>query len=215
MARFAVVNGFLYCVGNTDMQLYDLSNAAKPVFSTRVNLGFGIETIFPYGNYLFIGSQTGMLIYNNVNPATPTYVSTFRHARVCDPVAVEGNTAYVTLRSGTECQGFSNQLDVVDISNVSSPYLVKSYAMTNPHGVGIDNNTLFICDAEMGLKIYDASNRSAIDQNKLIGFNNVYAYDIIPYDGLAILIGKDGLYQYDYTNKNDIKYLSHIPVIKP
>ena len=36
----------------------------------------------------------------------------------CDPVVVQGDYAFVTLRGGTECQGFSNQLDIIDISTL-------------------------------------------------------------------------------------------------
>ena len=52
-----------------------------------------------------------MYIYDNSNPHNPTYMSQFEHAEVCDPVFIEGNFAYVTLRSGSRCNGFQNQLD--------------------------------------------------------------------------------------------------------
>ena len=35
-------------------------------------------------------------------------------------------------------------------------------------------------------------------------------YDVIPMNGNLILIGDDGLYQYDYTNLNDIQLMSMI-----
>ncbi|MBK8279937.1 MAG: hypothetical protein IPK94_07395 [Saprospiraceae bacterium] len=53
-------------------------------------------------------------------------LSTFSHARACDPVYVEGDIAYITLRNGTRCENFTNELDVVDITNITSPRLIKN-----------------------------------------------------------------------------------------
>ena len=52
----------------------------------------------------------------------------------------------------------TSQLDVVDLSDLSAPTLVKSYGMDNPYGLGLDDDLLFVCDGTSGLKIYDASN---------------------------------------------------------
>jgi hypothetical protein len=38
------------------------------------------------------------------------------------------------------------------------------------------------------------------------------AYDVIAYNGVAIVIAKDGLYQYDYSNSNDIRQISKISI---
>ena len=67
-------------------------------------------------------------------------------AREGKPVVVEGDYAYVTLRTGSNCGGSLNQLDVVNIKNIEFPILEASYNFTNPHGLGIDNGTLFLCD---------------------------------------------------------------------
>jgi hypothetical protein len=37
-------------------------------------------------------------------------------------------------------------------------------------------------------------------------------YDVIAFDKHAIVVAKDGLYQYDYTNINNIRLLSRITV---
>ncbi|GAB3707165.1 hypothetical protein GCM10027592_41060 [Spirosoma flavus] len=213
MARFALYNNFLYTVSQSDMQLFNIQNAANPKQSSRVNLGTGIETIFPYKDKLFIGSQTGMLIYDNSNPANPTRLSTFQHARVCDPVAVNGDIAYVTLRNGTQCGGYTNQLDVVDISSLTAPRLIKSYPMENPHGLGVDFPNLFICEGKYGLKTFDAT--SALDVKQMEHLTGQDAYDVIPLNKTLLMIGKDGLYQFDYTNPAQLRQLSKIMVSRP
>ncbi|OWY19710.1 hypothetical protein C7N43_37165 [Sphingobacteriales bacterium UPWRP_1] len=212
MARFTLGSDYLYIVTPYNLQTYQLSNPTQPVLTTTTYLGWNIETIFPFRNHLLIGSQTGMFIYDLVNPASPSYVSQFAHVTSCDPVVAEGNYAYVTLRSGTPCQGFTNELNVLDISTLTNPQLIKTYPMTNPHGLGIDNGTLFICDGDAGLKIYDASDVYTIDQHQLAHYDNINAFDVIPYNQVLLMIGSNGLYQYDYSNLQNITLLSTIPV---
>ncbi len=213
MARFALYDKFLYTVGQQDMQLFDVQNAANPTLRNRINLGGGIETIFPYKDKLFIGSQTGMQIYDNADPENPVRLSTFQHARVCDPVVVHDNIAYVTLRNGTTCGGYTNQLDVVDITSLTNPKLLKSYPMQNPHGLGVDFPNLFICEGKYGLKSFDAS--SSLDVRQLEQLPGQDAYDVIPLNKTLLMIGQDGLYQFDYTNPAQLRQISKIPVSRP
>lgn len=215
MARFALDRNFLYAVGPTALQLFDITKPAQPVDFTTVNLGWGIETIFPYDNKLFIGSTTGMFIYDNTNPAEPKQLSVFQHGRACDPVVVNGDVAYVTLRTGTACGGGQNQLDLVDISNPAAPQLIKSYQMENPHGLSVDFPTLFLCEGEHGLKVFDVSDKFSVDQHQLAHFKNMHAYDVISLGKTLLLIGEDGFYQYDASNARDLKLLGKIPVGKP
>ncbi|WP_332367968.1 hypothetical protein [Spirosoma telluris] len=136
-ARFTVSGNTLYTISNTDLQAYDISASSNPQKGSKTRLGFGVETIFPYKNNLFIGTQTGMYIYDINQPNTPKSVGIYTHVLSCDPVVVQGNYAYVTLRSGTNCRNQSvttNSLDVIDISNLASPKLLRSYSMTNPRG---------------------------------------------------------------------------------
>lgn len=215
MARFTISNEYMYAVHNNAMKLFNI--AATPGITTgpEIMLDRQVETIFPYGNHLFLGTTTGMLIYSLSNPASPTFVSVFEHINSCDPVVIEGNYAYVTLRSGTQCNGFTNQLDVVDISSLAHPIKVKSYPMFNPHGLGIDNNILFICDGDAGLKVYNATDPMNIHMNQIAHFQDIKTYDVIPVNGLLMLIGADGLYQYDYSDLNNLTLISQIPVVHP
>jgi hypothetical protein len=213
MARFTIVNQTLYTVGTSRLNVFDIFTPGNPVKLNTVEINWGIETIFPYKNNIFIGANNGMHIYDVSDPSAPQYVSTFAHVRSCDPVVVNDSIAFVTLRSGTTCEGFSNQLDIIDIKNLANPLLIKSYPMLNPHGLGLDSATLFICEGSFGLKVYDASDIYNIDQHQLKFIENVYAFDVIPYNKILLLTGEDGLYQYDYTNISDIKLLSQISIV--
>lgn len=215
MTRFAIVRDYLYTVSTTSLNLFRIYDPAQPNFMDEIQIGFGIETIFPYNDMLFLGANNGMYIYNNSNPEMPALITMYTHVRSCDPVVVQGNTAYVTLRSGSECQGFTNQLDVIDISNTATPTLVKTYPMHNPHGLGIDGQTLFICDESEGLKVYDASDINKIDENQLSRITSITPIDIIPLSTTktALVISKQGLVQFDYSDLNNIREISRIQVI--
>jgi hypothetical protein len=86
--------------------------------------------------------------------------------------------------------------------------LVKSYPLTNPHGLSKEGNTLFVCDGTAGLKVYDATNINSLQL--LTTVSGINTYDVVAYNGVAIVVTKDGLYQYDYTNRSNLKLLSKI-----
>jgi hypothetical protein len=125
-------------------------------------------------------------------------------------VVAQGNFAYVTLRSNIRCFGNTNQLDVIDITNLSAPFLIKTYPMQNPHGLSVDQDYLFLCEGEHGLKVFDISNKQAIDQNLISHVTGIDAYDVIAIDSHLIMVGSDGIYQYDYSDPANLKLLSVI-----
>ena len=212
LSRFAISSGHLYSVDDQNLQMFDVTQPADPVPGNEVSIGFLIETIFPYNDKLFIGSQSEMFIYDNANPENPTYVSSFTHATSCDPVVANDSLAYVTLRTGNTCQGIQNQLDVLDVRDVYNPMLMTSYQMENPHGLGIDAHVLFLCEGEYGLKVFDTSDSYAIDRHLLAHFKDIHAFDVIPLNGVLIVIGDDGIYQYDYSDLTNIHLLSKLTV---
>ncbi|MES2004967.1 MAG: hypothetical protein V4450_10630 [Bacteroidota bacterium] len=199
MARFGLLNKRMYAVSQDALKVFNLTIPTAPTFVSTIPLQQGnIETIFPFKNNVFIGSQTGMFVYNVSDPDRPQKLSQFTHARSCDPVIADDNYAYVTLSGGSACGGFSNQLDVIDIKNISNPMLVKSYALTSPRGLSKDGNLLLICDGKTGLKILDATNANTVSVIKQVsGFEGT---DVIALGGVAIVTAKDGIYFIDYSN---------------
>lgn len=209
MARFTITNNHLYMIDQSEMRIADISTPAEPMLGAQTSIGWGIETIFPYGDMLFIGANNGMYIYDVSTPLAPIQLSNYSHVNSCDPVVTDGQYAYVTLRSGNNCNGFTNQLEVIDIGDPSNPELLKTYPMYNPYGLSIAGNRLFICDGEAGLKIYDASNVNSMTLIK--AYTDIHAYDVIVNDCLVMLIGEDGLHQYHCMEfEEDITYLSTI-----
>lgn len=208
ITKSLIMGDYLYIMHNSNLIPISIANPYAPVAKTPVPTWRQVETLFPHENYIFMGTTTGMLIYSTVNPEEPVYISSVDHMTACDPVVVQGNYCYVTVRSGTTCGGDLNQLDVIDISDIYYPILKSSFEMKNPHGLGIDGNLLFICDGSDGLKIFDATNPESAGNNLLHRFKDIEATDVIPHNNLAIVIGENGIRQYDYTDASNLILLS-------
>jgi hypothetical protein len=178
--------------------------------SNAISAGWDIETIYPFQSKLFLGSMGGVFIFDISQPENPIQEGTFVHATACDPVIADDSYAYVTLREGTSCGPTDNELQVINIKDLQSPSLIKSYAMTNPQGLTKDNNQLFICDGTDGLKMYDVSDPANAVLKKHISGSETY--DAIAWNKDLIVVAKDGLYQYDYSNPGDLVLKSKLAV---
>lgn len=214
MARFGIKNNVLYVLDQSNLKVFDITVKASPVKAGDISSGWGVETMFLTENNMFLGTTTGMVIYDITVPLSPQYKTFFSHARSCDPVIVDGNLAYITLRTGTNCGGSSNTLSVINIQNLVSPQILSMFIMVNPHGLGKDGDLLFICDGSAGLKIYNASDPLKITDHLISSYPDINAFDVIPIGNVLVMIGEDGLYQYDYSNIQNISLLSSILVDK-
>lgn len=215
MSRFGIVDKYLYGIDQSDLHVIYIDDPKNPRQGKSISVSWNIETLFPYKDKLFIGAQTGMFIMENKNPESPYLLSSFTHARACDPVFVDGDIAYITLRQGTGCQNTTNELDVVDIKNITSPRLIKRYPMSNPAGLSILDNILYLCESSYGLKIFDTKDINTIDKNLLSHLTSFHAYDVIVLEKSQIIVtGDDGIRQLDATDPKNIKSISVIPVVK-
>lgn len=207
LARFKIVGDFLYAVDSHNINVFEISDLQNPLDLEDVYAGFDIETIFNRGQHLFLGSMRGMYIYDISSPDKPQFVSEFQHGTACDPVVVDGDYAYVTLRGGNGCGATESGLFIVDISNISLPELKISYPMDEPYGLGIKDEKLFICDGASGLKVYDKTdveNLIALDH-----FKDINTFDVIPLEETLLMVGEGVLYQYEYGDSN-IRLLSSL-----
>ena len=200
LARFQIVDNYLYTVGNYEMAIFNIQNLAEPVLSNTQYAGWNIETMFQAEGYLYLGSTNGMYIYNLVNPSSPEFVSDFTHWEGCDPVVVDGDYAYLTLRGGNLCGQLESVLEVIDISDKTNPTLAARYNLENPYGLGIKNNMLYVCDGTAGLKLFE---RETPEDLRLVNsLKDIQAKDVIPLEKSLIMIGEKTLYQYEYIENN-------------
>ena len=210
MSRFSIVNNYLYAVNNSSLKVLNITDVNDAQVQNTVGIGWNIETIYPFKSKLFIGSSNGMFIFDISNPAAPVREGSVAHFRACDPVVADDKYAFVTLRAGTTCQGTNNQLDVINVQNVMAPTLVKTYGLTNPHGLAKDGDLLFICDGRDGLKIYNTSNVFSLQL--LDHIKNIETYDVIAWNNRLLVVAKGGLFQYNYTNPSNLSLISKMTV---
>ena len=215
LARFSLYDNYLYTIDHSDLHVFDINQLDNPVSLGNVPVGWEIETLFSHSDKLFIGSTTGMIIMDASTPSSPTYLSRYDHMYACDPVFVKEPYAYVTLRGGSFCRAFDNQLDLVDISNLEAPFVEKSFPMDNPHGLSIVDNTLFLCEGDHGLKTFDIADPLQLDQHQIGHLENVKSIDVIALPDnrkLLLIIGDDGFYQFSYDDPSNLEFLSRIAV---
>ncbi|MHB9056333.1 MAG: LVIVD repeat-containing protein [Paludibacteraceae bacterium] len=212
LSRFAVYGNFLYTVMNDRLGIFNIEVPAPVKAGNNSTVGWNVETIFNYKNYLYLGTPTGMMIYSVSNPVKPEYLSSIPSVMGCNPVTVENDVAYVTIHSGNRCGQNTNQLLIYSVADPKQPNQLISYEMKNPGGLGIENGTLFVIDK--GLKVFNAQSPLTMmeSSNKLAYYSNFDGYDLILYQKILMMIAGDGLYQYDYSDLNTIKQISRIPI---
>lgn len=203
MARFTIKNDYLYAVDFEYMHAFDIGEPDQIQYLQEQYVGFGIETIFPSDEYLFLGARNGMHIYGLDNPTQPHKISFTPHFEANDPVVVQGNFAYVTLRSDFHAGG-RNVLQIYDIAKLQRPELIIEYNMAGPKGLGIDGDRLFVCDDK--LKVFLVTDGFQLE---LIQTFDIPALDVIPHDERLYVIAEDGFYQYLYSHEG-LQFLSKI-----
>ncbi len=209
-SRFGLFDQYLYTIDHSLLRTWSVGSTC-PARLDSTWVGWNIETIFPWKDRLFIGSQTGVFIFNNSNPQRPVLETRFDHATGCDPVVCDEENAYVTIHGGTTCNGTFNQLDVIGIGNLPTANLLKTYPMKRPFGLSVTNDYLYLCDD--GLKIFDKTDPLALKQKSHIA--GIKTYDVIALGaGQLLVIGEDGFYQFDASDPANPRQVSHIPVVK-
>ena len=102
MARFMLNDKYLHLIAHPWMlKTVDIEKAEKMSIVDSVNVSRNMETLFLLGNNMFVGTTTGMLIYDVTDATKPRQISHYDHISACDPVAADGDYAYVTLRTAT------------------------------------------------------------------------------------------------------------------
>ena len=222
MARFMMIENFLYVITDENtVNIFDIrTNNLQSIGSFKpwndAN-GWGmIETLFTFKEHLFIGSNAGMLAYDISAPASPVFLSSYSHLTSCDPVVANDSYAFITLRSGgNNCNwGNTDQLDILDITDIMNPTEINSFNLSNPHGLDIDseNELLFVCDGFAGMIVYSFEDIQRVQSNKLDHYTGLETYDVIVNNGIAHVIGTEGLKQFSYDKSGKLSELSTIPL---
>lgn len=199
-AKFQINDNALYTTDYYSLNVFNIAVPEQTVFNKKVYMDqwFGggmFETLFKRKDFLFVGSTTGMFVVDATDEFNPVFISGFSHATACDPVVVNENLAYITVRGGTSCGAIEDQVNVIDISNINNPTLISTTLLNQPYGLGIKGNTLYVCCGSEGLKVFNATNSS------ILSLENTYTgnlTDVIPMDSHLIAVGPNKIEQYAY-----------------
>lgn len=208
LARFTISGDYLYVVDAGKLYTFNIITPQLPAQVSAKDVGFNVETIFPFGDKLFIGSQEAMYIYSIANPANPVQLGVASHLRACDPVVANDSVAYVTVRTGSNCGGEINALNIYNVQNPLNPVLLNSVDLSNPRGLGLSGNALYICDEAAGLRVMDVSNPYNPQQMQLVTGEKFY--DCIPLQDIMICMVDGGMAIYDIKDQFAIRLISKI-----
>jgi hypothetical protein len=217
MARFAIVDSTMYSVDDNKLYVFDISNDQNPVQLNSLSLAEGIETIFPYGDYLFLGTRTGIFIIDINDRNNPFSISgqtvAQRHVTSCDPVVVNDSIGFVTLRmNSTACGNFiaDSRLEILDIKDYNNTNVIATHQLESPYGLALKGNYLYVCDGAAGLKVFDVSDPYTPTLLKTYG--DIEVYDVIPNGAILMVIGPKNLFQFDMSNPLNMVEISRIKI---
>lgn len=222
-ARFMIAGDFMYIVDNERIRTLNIADPADPTQIDEQEIATGIESIFRLGERLFIGSSSGLFLYTIGSNGIPQRQGEFLYSNFdfpiypCDPVVANDSLAFVTLNTTVlveQCRRETpvavNQLNIFDVTDIQNPVLVSQYEMADPQGVGLDGDLLFLCENDWGLKIFDVSD--PVNLGLVAHLEGISVHDVIPLNGLLLVVGKDNVYQVDYTDRENIHIVSTIPL---
>ena len=194
-SRFVIKDNYLYLATETDLKVIELgADGQSEVVRTMPGLDV-LETIYIYGEYLFLGAQNGVYIYDITERDLPSYISKYDHQTACDPVIAKGDFAYLTLRNGTTCREASiNYLITLDISEIGQPIPVDTIEMIRPRGLTFYDGDLYVGEGVYGLKKFDLSTpyQPVLDTF----YTKVPCNDLIGLPSHLILTYNNGISQY-------------------
>ena len=196
LTRFIIIGNYLYTISNDALKVYDITNSSAPIYKNVVQVGFAIQTIFPYQDKLFIGSNTAMYIYSTANPELPKKLSEAAYfVRGHDPIVALDSVAYSTVRN----RGGGGVLNCFNIKDISIPQNVNTLGMANPYGLGIKDSALYVCEADSGIKVFNIAHAYTPILKNEIKFNET-AYDVITKNNILVCYIKGGVSLFDIAD---------------
>lgn len=207
-AKFTIIGDFLYAASSNNLITFNINAPNMPIYSTEIAIGSGVERIFSFAGKLFVGARSGMLIFDIATDGTPELrTSDYEYIKSCQPVAFNGQYAYVSVRNDDECRTSvsANEIQILDITDILNPTIISSFSMGSPQGIGISDNTLFVCDKQNGFTALDVTNPLAIVSLAIFPF---YTKEVIVLENTVLAFSNTQIYQFDYSDLNNIYLVS-------
>lgn len=202
-ALFAVKDTFLYYLDNYEVITMSIANESDLRELSRTYVPWETETLFPTGNFLYLGGTNGMYVLSLENPSKPVMIGSMEHFNAYDPVVVKDSTAFVTLRSATR-----NVLLTVNVEDPTNPQLIKEYNVTTPYGLAIQDSLLYVSNGYNGFTLYNVSDPKNIQM--VSAWPNAITKDFIWNNHLLYSMGFNTFSIYDVSDPTKPELLSTI-----
>lgn len=211
----------LYALNNNSRLItFDISDPTTPK-ETKNIVTSGSETLFISEGYLYVGGVSGVDIYDISTPQTPQNVAFYSHQLGCDPIIVNDDIGYITIRNRGGCwrnaaTGISpNRLEITNFEDPENPVSLAHFDLTAPFGLTFIEDRLAICENYAGLTMLDINfsngKSNAPNIQKVGQFPNIQCFDLIADGTNLIATASDGIYQFQSEN-NHLTLRSKIPV---
>lgn len=207
-SRFIVKNGYLYIATDTRLKVIAINAKDGGEEVASVASPEDLETLFSYGDYLFLGGSGSVQVYSIQDPASPNYLTRYYHQTGCDPVIATQNFAYLTIRDGATCSNRGgNMLITLDISDINDPVATDTIDMIRPRGLAMFDGSLYVGEGIYGLKKFDLTvpHHPALDTF----YQEIPTNDLIGLESQLIITANDGVSQYE-LEENMLNLISTI-----
>lgn len=205
LASMVVADGQLHILNNDYVKSFELSGGVNIQETHTSEFFWQAETLTNYQNeYLLVGSDTGVIVYDFNNQQT---LSTVNHIEALDPVIANGITGYFTTRDGNEMTISPFEQDtvnIIDLSDLENATLVfTSEVLSEPVGLALYGDELLVCDKATGLARFDIVQDEGEVASELIYVSSNFdlpCNDIIVKDDILILTNSIGVTQVTMIN---------------
>ena len=156
----AVTGAYAYVAcGSAGLKIIDISNPATPRIVGSFATPGSAWAVTVVGSYAYVANGVqGVSVVNISNPASPTSVSWIDTLGAAEDITIANGLAYVA---------DGNSLQIIDISNPSSPVIRGSQPFATGVSaveVKVQNNTAYVAGSGGGLITVDVSNPSSPKQ---------------------------------------------------
>ena len=152
-----VQSNYAYIANYNGMVIVNVSNAAEPAITGVYTATGWPSTIAVSGTYAYLprSSPNGFTIINVSNPARPTYVTSYTLSSSPQAISISGK--YVLVASS------SDGLQVIDVSNPTTPIRVGQVALANVSAIAITEQRIYVANGTSVL-VYNAANVPTLTQ---------------------------------------------------
>jgi len=208
-ATFAVIDNYLYRADRRGSLItYDITTPDKIKQVGSVDVGWGVESLYPTENFLFVGGVSGMYIFDRTQPEEPVQISKIEHTRSCDPVVVSGSTAFVTLRGSGMCGGASDELLCVTIKDPHNPEVMATKSLATPWGLATQGQQLYVSHGDSGYSLFDVTDPSSPALTAT--WNDTPSRDFIWSGHTLFVMSPHNVFIYDVTDPSAPVLLSQV-----